>query len=379
MRQGPDFAVMSTTLGEAPAPGPRPSPGRAYWICQIFGWGGYCLSYYLAVLVPFHEFSLGSILADLVYGAAGLLGTHLLRSRMRAGGWGELRLPRLLSRLVVAALLVGGLQTIALDGVLWLEGVFSSTAPGTAAGILLATVFFSALLVGFWLAVYFVVLSVRRRRSAELDALRSQILARESQMRSLQQQLNPHFLFNCLNSLRGMVDEDPRRAREMITELAGLLRAALRSDQCATVPLADELTAVDAYLRLESVRLEARLRVHKEVDPSAAVAAIPPLLLQGLVENAVRHGIAPQRDGGDLTLRVVRLDDRLQVLVTNTGTLQPGASRGIGLANARERLRLLYGERAHLELREDPRGSVQATLEIPFALAPTPQEATCEF
>ncbi|MGC2638373.1 MAG: histidine kinase [Acidobacteriaceae bacterium] len=376
-----DLSGTAATSGETLAPRPRLSTGRAYWICQIVGWGGYCLGYYLAVLVPFHDSGPKPILADLVYGVAGLAGTHLLRARMSAGGWTEMRPSRLVSRLFASALVVGALQTIALDGTLWLQGVFTAAAPGTSQGIVLATFFSSALLVGFWLAIYFVVLSVRRRRSAEVDILRSQILARESQLRSLQQQLNPHFLFNCLNSLRGMIDEDPHRAQEMVGELAGLLRAALRSDRCAIIPLADELMAVDAYLRLESVRLEERLRVHKEVDPAAAVAAIPPLLLQGLVENAVRHGIAPLRSGGDLTLRIALAGERLQICITNSGTLREGSEGGIGLANARARLHLLYGSRVHLDLRESPPGTVQATLEIPFEPAPVPidpQAVPCE-
>ncbi|HEY6445760.1 MAG TPA: histidine kinase [Acidobacteriaceae bacterium] len=373
--------LPGAALPSSEALGPRSSTGRAYWLCQFLGWGGYCLGYYLAVLVPFHDRGPKPILADLVYAVAGFFGTHLLRASMRAGGWTEMRPLRLVSRLFASALLVGALQTVTLDGTLWLQGVFSSAAPGAAQGIVLATFFSSALLIGFWLSIYFVVLSVRRRRSAEVDILRSQILVRESQLRSLQQQLNPHFLFNCLNSLRGMIDEDPRRAQEMVSELAGLLRAALRSDRCATIPLADELAAVDAYLRLESVRLEDRLRVHREVDPAATAAAIPPLLLQGLVENAVRHGIAPLRDGGDLTLRVALAGERLQICVTNSGALRAGSEGGIGLANARARLHLLYGGRVHLDLRESPPGTVQAALEIPFepALVPTvPQEVPCE-
>lgn len=377
MIEPPGISGAIASAGEATVR-PRPTT-RAYWICQILGWGGYCLGYYLAALVPFHEYGLKPTLADAVYGVVGLLGTHLLRMRLRAGGWIELRLSLLLPRLLLAALLVGAAQTAALDGTLFLEGAFSSVSPGAAPGILLATVFFSALLVGSWLAIYFVVLSVRRRRTAEVDALLAQVLARESQLRSLQQQLNPHFLFNCLNSLRGMIDEDPRRARDMVTELAGLLRGALRSDN--TVALNDELAAVDAYLRLESVRLEERLRIRREIDPAAGTAAFPPLLLQGLVENAVRHGIAPLPGGGELTLRIARSGDRLQVSVANSGALRPGNENGIGLANARQRLRLLYGDRAHLDLREDPPGCVQATLEIPFQPAPVAappiQETPC--
>lgn len=379
MKQRPEPSVIISVPGEAAAP--RPTHARSYWALQILGWGAYCFGYYVVVLVPFREAGLPSIFADIIYCFAGLLATHLLRARIRAGRWTELPLLRLLPRLLAAALLVGLFQALALDTTLWFEGVFATTPLTTRIGILLATVFFSALLIGLWLAIYFVVQSSRRRRSAEVDALRSQVLARESQMRSLQQQLNPHFLFNCLNSLRGMIDEDPRRAQVMVTELAALLRAALRSDHCATVPLSDELAAVDAYIRLESVRLEERLRIHREIDPAATTAAVPPLLLQGLVENAVRHGIAPLQTGGDLTLRIARVADRLQVTVTNSGTLQPGPTPGTGLSNARERLRLLYGDRARLDLREDPPASVQATLEIPFEPAPqpspVPQEAAC--
>lgn len=383
MIEPPGISGAIASAGEATVR-PRPTT-RAYWICQILGWGGYCLGYYLAALVPFHEYGLKPTLADAVYGVVGLLGTHLLRMRLRAGGWIELRLSLLLPRLLLAALLVGAAQTAALDGTLFLEGAFSSVSPGAAPGILLATVFFSALLVGSWLAIYFVVLSVRRRRTAEVDALLAQVLARESQLRSLQQQLNPHFLFNCLNSLRGMIDEDPRRARDMVTELADLLRAALHSDKSVTVALSDELATVDTYLRLESVRLEERLQVRRAVDPAARAAAFPPLLLQGLVENAVRHGIAPLRGGGALTLRIEKIDDRLRVCVANSGTLRPSTAShhhaGTGLANARARLRLLYADQAYLDLREDPPGCVQATLEIPFqpapVAAPTIQETPC--
>jgi LytS/YehU family sensor histidine kinase len=217
------------------------------------------------------------------------------------------------------------------------------------------------------------VLAVRRRRAAELDALRSQVLAREAKLRSLQQQLNPHFLFNCLNSLRGMIDEDRARAQQMVTRLAELLRASLRQDACEAIPLEEELTTVNAYLELESVRLEERLRIRREIAPEARDALVPPMLVQGLVENALKHGIAQLPEGGELLLRIYRVGEMLRVEVGNTGRLRTDRGGGIGLANARERLRLLHGERAMVELSEEPQGWVQATVALPFQQA----EAAC--
>jgi signal transduction histidine kinase len=325
---------------------PRPqresaAPSRIYWLCQTLGWGGYCLLYYVAVLIPFHAAGPRQILADLAYCLAGLIGTHCLRLLMKRRNWPDLPLPKLLPRLFLAALIIGAFQTITLDASLLLESRVEFRGAAETLGALAATIFFSALLVAFWLSVYFIVHAVRRRRSAELDALRAQVLARETRLRALQQQLNPHFLFNCLNSLRGMIDEDRDRARHMVTRLAELLRSSLRQDESNAIPLEEELATVEAYLELESVRFEERLRIRREIAPEACAALVPPMLVQGLVENALKHGIARLPAGGELILSITRAGDALRIDVVNPGTLGPQSGNGIGLANARERLRLL--------------------------------------
>jgi LytS/YehU family sensor histidine kinase len=243
----------------------------------------------------------------------------------------------------------------------------------SALGVIGATALFSACLVALWLALYLGVHGARRRRALELDALRAQVLAREARLRSLQQQLNPHFLFNCLNSLRGMIDEDRNRAREMITRLAELLRASLRQDDCGSIPLEEELATVNAYLELESVRFEERLRIRRDIDTSLGDALVPPMLIQGLVENALKHGIAHLPAGGDLLLRVARRGQALHIEVENSGTLAAEPRGGIGLTNTRERLRLLYGDRANLDLNQQEPGTVRAVVVLPFQH----QEAAC--
>ena len=346
---------------------------KGYWTCQLLGWGGYGLAYYLAVLVPFHVTGPKQFVADLAYCSAGLLGTHLLRSRIKLRGWSEIPYPRLIPRLLAGALMVGALQALALDGALALEGKLDWRRPGEGIAIVGATIFFSALLVGLWLAVYFSVQAVRRRRTAELDTLRAQVLLREAKLLSLQQQLNPHFLFNCLNSLRGMIDEDSRRAQEMVTRLAELLRSSLRQDHRSLICLEEELVTVNAYLELESVRFEDRLRIRRDIESGVGSALVPPMLVQGLVENALKHGIAEMPDGGELEIHIRRSRDRLKVDICNTGTLRYEAA-GIGTANARERLRLLYRESADLSLSEEPPGWVRATVSIPYQT----KEALCE-
>jgi signal transduction histidine kinase len=347
---------------------------RAYWVCQALGWGGYGVVYFVAVLLPLHQGGAVQAVIDLAYCLTGLLGTHLLHSRIKLDGWSEMQYRALIPRLLVSALLVGLSQTIVLDSSLALEHQFNWNQMGQVLAVFGSTVFFSALLVGLWLAIYLGVEGARRRHAAVLDALRTEVLIREASLRSLQQQLNPHFLFNCLNSLRGMIDEDSKRAQVMVTRLAELLRSSLRQDQRSVISVEEELTTVNAYLELESVRFEERLRMRQDIDPQALSALVPPMLLQCLVENAIKHGISQLTSGGELEMRIRRSAEQLQVDICNTGSLRGHLGTGIGLANARQRLRLLYGDRAELTLREDPPGWVHATLVLPFQNV----EAMCE-
>jgi signal transduction histidine kinase len=351
----------------------RKSTSGLYWTCQLVGWGGYGLGYYVTVLVPFHATEPTRVMADAAYCLTGLLGTHLLRLVMKKRRWSELTHRSLALRLIPAVLLLGTLGTGALYGTLTLVGLMDWSR-SESLPILTSTLFFSAFLIVLWLAVYLAVLAARRRRAAETEALRIALVAHEARLRSLQQQLNPHFLFNCLNSLRGMIDEDAARAREMVTRLAELLRASLRQDERNAIPLDEELATVNAYLELESVRLEERLSIRREIDDQTLGALVPPMLMQGLVENALKHGITPLADGGELSLSIRRIADKLRIEVGNTGTLRTPRNGGIGLANTRERLRLLYGANAELSLSENPPGWVCATVLLPLQIA----ESSCE-
>lgn len=359
------------------------SPGRAYWLCQLLGWGGYGLLYFIAVLLPFHAAGWANALADVVYCVIGLAGTHVLHARLRRHAWPDLPLPRLLPRLVLAAVVLAALMTAGLELAFWLLGIAQMLSWPVTMSIAVS----SAGLIGIWMALYWIAHGVRRRRAAESQALEARILAREAQLRRLQAELNPHFLFNCLNGLRALIPQDPPRAQTMVTELAELLRYALRADRTPTVPLAEEWAAIEAYLALEGLRLEERLECRHDLAPAALEAAVPPMLLQGLVENAIKHGIAPSPAGGSVLISAAVTDGVLRLEVRNTGGLgRPGpavadaghgagsASPGLGLANARQRLHLLYGEAAALRIEESPPGTTLAIVTLPYVPA---TEAGC--
>jgi hypothetical protein len=323
-----------------------PTPGRLYWFCQIAGWGSFLAYVLVAYLVTDHPRHASDIVSIVFFnGVVGPALTHALRYWMRTHGWLELSLSSLWLRLVPLIAVMAALITVGVAAGMKLttgETLPTAGAAGVFAG-------FSWAFTG-WLTIYYVV-HARRRREAQQWAMT--VAMREAQLRSLRAQLNPHFLFNCLNSLRHLITTNPDRAASMVTGLADLLRYSLESDRTDLVPLADELQIVDEYLALERVRFEERLQVERAVDASVLAVRIPPMLIQALVDNAIKHGIADLPRGGVVRIEAHRQGDRLELLVTNTGRLRPrSGDTGQGLRNARERLRLLFGDSASLTLDE---------------------------
>ena len=211
-----------------------------------------------------------------------------------------------------------------------------------------------ALVFAVWAVVYALVATGFRLRDAERDRLQLRAALAEARMATLESQLNPHFLFNALNTVRALITEDPAGARRAVTLLSALLRQTLATARAATHALADELAVVETYLELEALRFGDRLAVCVEADAAARQSVVPALLVQTLVENAVKHGVARCRDGGEVSVIARAADQHLTLTVTNpvpaTPASGPADGTGTGLANARERLALLFGDRARLSL-----------------------------
>jgi two-component system, LytTR family, sensor histidine kinase AlgZ len=198
------------------------------------------------------------------------------------------------------------------------------------------------------LALHAMLLAFEATREAARRALELQVLAREAELNALKAQIHPHFLFNSLNSISSLAGTDPRRAREMCLNLSEFLRKSLAFGERKSVPVDEELALARAYLEVEGVRFGNRLSVESEVDSGGGPCLVPPLLLQPLVENAVRHGIAGTVEGGVIRLEARRTGNRLRILIENPcdPDAPPTRGTGLGLVNVRRRLSARYGSDA---------------------------------
>jgi sensor histidine kinase YesM len=335
--------------------------------------------------------SLGLMLA--IGGAAGLLmalsqgATSLVRIARTIGiavvysaliglpAWGvmDLLFHRLAAR---SALLRGGLAALAL--------VALSCAGCAVAGLLFVAIgwmppaqywdsyLFSvrvALLIGAIITVSATFWEGLRQRldESQLAEARANELAAEARLNALEARVHPHFLFNTLNSVLSLIPADPARAEELLEKLASLLRFSLDAGRAGLIPLADELRIVRDYLDIESARLAGRLRIAIEVERDLDGWMVPPFSLQTLVENSVRHAIAPRRTGGELSIRARRSGERLELSVWDDGA---GFSRadlrpGHGLDNLESRLGVLFGERGLAIERQG--GGTAVTVTVPRA------------
>lgn len=203
--------------------------------------------------------------------------------------------------------------------------------------------------------LYYVLMAVEASREAEARALHASILARDAELRALKAQVNPHFLFNSLNSISALTSSNPAKAREMCILLGDFLRKTLGLGEKAAIPLEEELALVHSFLAVEKVRFGARIRMDENVDQAAMSIPVPPLLLQPLVENAVVHGIAHLVEGGWIRLDVHAADAHLSVVVENLfdPDAPPRRKGGVGLANVRQRLTARYGAQASFEAKTD--------------------------
>ncbi len=336
---------------------------RAYWLCQLAGW-----SLHTLLNLVFATLNAGLrrniVLTTVLGGVLALLTSHLLRAVIRGRRWLDLRVIKLLPR--VAALSV--VLAVLLTAVHWTIGAALSGTPLNA--IRPVWVIYSAIIwslaLFLWATVYLSIAFFRRYERAEKERLRAEVAGREAELETLRAQLNPHFLFNALNSVRSMIVQDQRRAQDMITELSEILRYTLQSGGRSKVPLAEELSAVESYLVLERTRFEERLDYAFDVSHEALLCQVPPMLLQTLVENAMKHGIARLPEGGRIVIQARLEEGELRLEVLNSGQLAHGGDgTQVGLDNARRRLRLLFGDVARLELQNRDAAHVLATVAVP--------------
>lgn len=347
----------------------------AYALCQAAGWGAWVAAYCAMAWNVVEIRKSIIVLSYGLYAVYGVVVTEALRQTMRRRGWLQLPLGRMVPRLLAANVLGIAITVGALYGINVRTLHLFETAPHTAF-LLVGFTFNTAFLFAVWLAIYLVVYNWRVRRRTELDRLRLELALREAEYRSLSAQVNPHFLFNSLNSLRALIAIDPEKAVVAVTHLAGVLRYSLAANQDAgerTVQLRDELDAVEDYLALEAIRFEDRLSVRRTIDPAALDAAVPRMMVQHLVENAIKHGIARLPGGGEVTIAAQTHAQTVTISVSNPlpgpGVLDRCGTDGTGLRNTQQRLELLYpgSQTAACQVTEQE-GAIHALLTLPLAL-----------
>ena len=351
---------------------------RAFWTLQFSGWGGVLLlramsafangqpASFLAIILVFTitGFSL-SLLLSPVY--------RLLINQRPLITWGATALV-----LLVAV----SLHTV-VDS--WVLGLYRSDTETGFAQLFLGIFFFNLTLLGAWSALYYAInffLQVEEQAD-RLERLEAQ--ATSAQLAMLRYQLNPHFLFNTLNSISTLVLlKQTEPANAMLTRLSGFLRHTLLTEITGKVPLAEEVETLQLYLDIERMRFEERLRTRFEIEPVASRALLPAMLLQPLVENAIKYAVTPQEEGARITVSARVIGNRLRVAVSDTG---PGAqshgrrplpdavtgdrprSTGVGLPNIRNRLAQAYGEDHRFEIRTPPEGGFTVVIEVPYETA----------
>jgi hypothetical protein len=364
-------------MNDASLPAQHTKSRQLYWILQVAGWGLYTLLRIIGAATIL-ELSWGKSALELaIFGGVGLAISHWLRDFARRHKWAALSIPNLATHIVVAGFIVAaplGIMTQMSDvSALQDAGpVLKEYAPALSVGMTvtiqtLLQIANWAVLYMIWLAIYFIAVGLREHRTVRLKQSELARALQLAELRLLKSQLNPHFLFNALNTVRSLIADDPSGAQSAVTRLANTLRYTLRSRQDELVTFSQELDIVTDYLALESMRFEDRLRIERDVAADAASVSIPVMLLQTLVENAIKHGIAELPSGGLLRISAVVENEMLKVEIENPRppALSPATGEGIGLRNARERLRLLFGTRATLDLDLSKPAVATARLRVP--------------
>jgi two-component system sensor histidine kinase AlgZ len=230
-------------------------------------------------------------------------------------------------------------------------------------------------------AVFYIFLAVEANREAQVRVIQTTVLARDAELKALKAQVNPHFLFNSLNSISALTSVDPAKAREMCILLADFLRMTLGLGEKSSIPLGEELHLLEHFLAIEKVRFGARLEMREDIEEQTRSALIPALLLQPLLENAVTHGIANLLEGGTISLTARSTADRLMILIENTCDFEATTIRrgGLGLTNVRSRLDARYGKASDMRVTMEASSfKVLLTLPLEIASALVPSESVAE-
>lgn len=329
---------------------------KIYWYCQIGGWFFFILIELITYINVF-GYSNGLLLNGLGNWVAGIFLTHSYRLIFIRLHWLELPLHKLIPRAIILVIIISipltilnvilDFYTLSQNNVT--ESFDFNTEVISKINFSILPIFFFNLskYVFLWAVIYHFFQYWERLLKTERDKFELQAVLKETQYNNLKTQLNPHFLFNSLNGIRTLIDIDPDNAKEAITKLSSLLRGSLKMEKNKTVTLAEELNTVKDYLAIEKIRFDERLETVLDIHEQSLRTKLPPMMLQTLVENGIKHGISNLKNGGTISIKTYVQNQTTFIEIINSGQYNPKPeSSGLGVENTRERLRILFDETA---------------------------------
>jgi two-component system, LytTR family, sensor kinase len=338
---------------------------KIYWALQVGGWSFYAFLHIMLLFIDNQEnVRLLSILMIIFTAAYFLVSSHVYRQIIISLGWLNKNLLSLIPRVLISTILLGFTWYIF---ELALSYVLGTLDPMLDFQLFRILAFVIAAMAWYllWAAVYLLYHYVEKTN----NSLKYEAAVYEIELNQLKSQLNPHFIFNALNSIRALIDEDPVKSKTAVTQLSNILRNSLISNRRKLVELKDEINTVRDYLALESIRFEERLKVGIEVDPAVSSFQVPPLMIQTLVENGIKHGISKLTLGGKISVHAyLNTDNQLQIDIRNSGQLVQQENKnesGYGLENTRRRLNLLFDNKAFFSVENENTNTVLTKIMIP--------------
>lgn len=339
-----------------------------YWICQFAGWG-----LYAAITIFFYEkLSVKQIeqfyLLIFISIILGLLMTHLMRTTIKKYEFLEKPIQRQIIFFVLITIIFSIIYAsidVAIEKILNLSGYLDPKI--SLINEIVRSSINSFFIFFIWNLLYYTYHYVDHNRKQQVDTLKLQSLVKELELKTIKSHINPHFIFNALNSIRALVDENPNRARTAITELSNILRSSMHAERLETVPLVREMNIVKDYLALEKMRFEERLTIEMDINESTWELPVPPMMLQTLVENAIKHGISKKIDGGSIKVISDFVDGHHELIVQNSGQLNSFINGdGFGVRSTQDRLNLLYQGKATFDIKNLNNDMVESRIIMPL-------------
>jgi hypothetical protein len=342
-----------------------------YWWCQLGGWLLYGLTMVFFAFV--FDSKINSIFYPklLVIIISGLFFTHVLRELIKLFNLLPLELSKKRVQFTGVLMLILVLFNLTNSAIAeWLHLYNPKTKVSVDKRFLVNLVSDSPLIL-VWVSIYYLWHYIELGTKTEFQKIKLESLVKEMELKTIKSHINPHFIFNALNSIRALVDENPVRARTAITELSNLLRSSMQAEKQETVPFERELNIVKDYLALEHIRFEDRLNVEYDIDEDTLDQPIPPMMLQTLVENSIKHGISKLKEGGTIKIISDFRQSHHELIVQNSGTIAeiPDAE-GFGLTSTRSRLKLLFGNKASFTIEAAMNNIVEAKIIMPVQAVP---------